>query len=266
MAGEELRLSEYFHSMIENAVMSLGSPSKCELNKLLVLHAAKRVGLMVPPFQISNSKASLMAAISDKPSITKPITDVLYLFDAEYANTGYYSYTEAIAASALCQLPDHISPSFVQEQVLKRFDVRVFFMEGRCHAMAIFSQSDEQTRVDFRRYNYATPNRSVPLNLPSELEAKIVLLFESLQLNTGSADFVVNEQGLYFFLEINPVGQFSMVSTPCNYFLEQEVAITLREYAREHRQNQTARECDQANKNDPGEGRSAIDRDHAAAD
>src|SRR5215467_961717 len=41
IAGEELRLSEYLHFMIENAVPTLGSPSRCEINKLLVLRAAR---------------------------------------------------------------------------------------------------------------------------------------------------------------------------------------------------------------------------------
>lgn len=244
IAGEELRLSEYLHFMIENAVPALGSPSRCELNKLLVLHAAREAGLLIPAFHISNCRASLKAAIADKPAITKPITDGLYLFDNEQANTGYFSYTEALAVSELDQLPDRLSPSLVQEQILKRMDVRVFFLEGRCYAMAIFSQRDEQTRVDFRRYNYIKPNRTVPLRLRPDLEAKIARLFASLKLNTGSVDFIVDGQGRFFFLEINSVGQFSMVSVPCNYFLEKQVAITLRDYARRQKDNTATRECD----------------------
>ena len=232
MAGEELRLSEYLHFMIEDAVPALGSPSRCELNKLLVLHAAREAGLLIPSFHISNVKTSLKAAIADKPSITKPITDGLYLFDNEQANTGYFSYTEALDASELDQLPDRLSPSFVQEQILKRMELRVFFLEGRCYPMAIFSQRDEQTRVDFRKYNYIKPNRTVPFRLPADLEAKIVRLFAIVKLNTGSADFIVDQQGRFVFLEINPVGQFSMVSVPCNYFLEKQVAITLMNHAR----------------------------------
>ncbi len=243
IAGEELRLSEYLHFMIENAVPALGSPSRCEINKLLVLHAAREAGLLIPAFHISNSRASLKAAIADKPAITKPITDGLYLFDNEQSNTGYFSYTEAIAASELDPLPDRLSPSFVQEQILKRMDVRVFFLEGRCYAMAIFSQRDEQTRVDFRRYNYIKPNRTVPLRLRPDLEAKITRLFASLKLNTGSVDFIVDQQGRFFFLEINPVGQFSMVSVPCNYFLERQAALTLRNYARRQK-DAAAREGD----------------------
>lgn len=230
IAGEELTLSEYVHSLIESSAPTLGSPSRSTLNKLLVLRAASEVGLLVPPFHISNSKASLEAAIADKPCITKAITDGLRLFDAVLDNTGYFSYTEALPASALDQLPSRLSPSFVQEQVIKRFDARVFFLEGRSYAMAIFSQRDEKTRVDFRQYNYETPNRCVPLKLNQDIEEKIAALFARLGLNTGSVDFVVDQQGQFFFLEINPVGQFAMTSGPCNYFLERQVALTLKNY------------------------------------
>jgi len=247
ITGEELRLSEYLHFMIENTVPALGSPARCEVNKLLVLHAAREVGLLTPAFHISNSKDSLKAAIADKPSITKPITDGLYLFDNKESNTGYFSYTEELAASDLDHLSDPIAPSLVQEQILKRIEVRAFFLEGRCYAMAIFSQRDEQTRVDFRRYNYLKPNRTVPFKLPPDIEAKVARLFALVKLNTGSVDFIVDQQGRFIFLEINPVGQFSMVSVPCNYFLEKMVATTLMNYARRQKDNSATGGFEQAN-------------------
>lgn len=250
IASEELRLSEYLHFMIENAVPTLGSPSRCELNKLLVLHAAREVGLLTPAFHISNCRDSIKAAITDKPSITKPISDGVYLFDNEQSNTGYFSYTEELAASDLDQLSDPIAPSLVQEQILKRLELRVFFLEGRCYAMAIFSQRDEQTRVDFRKYNYIKPNRTVPFRLPPDIEEKVARLFALVKLNTGSVDFLVDQQGRFFFLEINPVGEFSMVSVPCNYFLEKKVATTLINYARRQKDNAATCECEQANRYD----------------
>jgi glutathione synthase/RimK-type ligase-like ATP-grasp enzyme len=101
--------------------------------------------------------------------------------------------------------------------------------------MAILSQADEQTKIDFRRYNEKKPNRFVPFKLPAEIDQKIRLLFKKIGLNTGSVDMIVDQQDNYYFLEINPVGQFGMVSQPCNYFLEKQVALHLIQYARQHR-------------------------------
>jgi glutathione synthase/RimK-type ligase-like ATP-grasp enzyme len=46
-----------------------------------------------------------------------------------------------------------------------------------------------------------------------------------LKLNTGSVDLIFSEEdNKYYFLEVNPMGQFGMVSKPCNYYLEKEMA------------------------------------------
>jgi glutathione synthase/RimK-type ligase-like ATP-grasp enzyme len=93
--------------------------------------------------------------------------------------------------------------------------------------MAIFSSADAQTKADFRNYNWKKPNRTVPYELPEVITNKIVELMDSFQMNTGSLDFIVNENNEYIFLEVNPTGQFGMVSFPCNYHLEKIVAQTL---------------------------------------
>ena len=43
-------------------------------------------------------------------------------------------------------------------------------------------------------------------------------------MKTGSLDLVRTPDGRHVFLEVNPGGQFGMMSEPCNYHLEREVA------------------------------------------
>ena len=52
---------------------------------------------------------------------------------------------------------------------------------------------------------------------------------DNLKLNSGSIDLVYTKDEDYYFLEVNPVGQFAMVSEPCNYYLEKIVAQKLSE-------------------------------------
>ena len=236
--SEESTLSTYVHHIIENSISSVGSASKNNLNKLLVLCAAKEIGLLTPHFYITNNKR-VINQIFDKSKnlITKPISDGLYLFENIKNNTGYFSYTEKLNKDMLENLPNQIFPSFFQHNIDKKFEIRVFFLEDKCYSMAIFSQSDEQTKVDFRKYNEEKPNRYVPFTLPEEIDQKLIRLFKKLDLNTGSVDLLVDQQENFYFLEINPVGQFGMVSSPCNYFLEKKVALKLIEYALQNRTN-----------------------------
>jgi hypothetical protein len=106
-------------------------------------------------------------------------------------------------------------------------ELRIFLLNNTFYTMAIFSQNNPKTKVDFRNYDFKHPNRSVPFILPKKIEKKLLALFEKLNLNSGSADIIIDQAGRYIFLEINPIGQFGMVSSPCNYYLEKEIAAFL---------------------------------------
>jgi len=118
-------------------------------------------------------------------------------------------------------------PSLVQEKIEKRYEVRIFFLFGQCYPMAIFSQRDPQTSLDFRRYNEIIANRMMRCEIPPELEEKITRLMKLADQNCGSLDFIKSHDGEYIFLELNPVGQFGFVSTNCNYELEKLIAEKL---------------------------------------
>ena len=93
--------------------------------------------------------------------------------------------------------------------------------------MAIFSQNDMQTAIDFRQYNSNNPNRNVPFKLPDNLKKSLTKLMCDIGLNTGSIDMIYTKDKEYVFLEVNPVGQFKMTSMPCNYYIERDVARIL---------------------------------------
>ena len=119
---------------------------------------------------------------------------------------------------------DTFLPSLFQHKIKKSYELRVFYLDKQCYSMAIFSQSNSKTEVDFRNYDLEKPNRTIKYRLPQNLEYKIINLMKDLKLETGSLDFIKGEDGIYYFLEVNPLGQFKMVSAPCNYNLEYLVA------------------------------------------
>jgi len=124
-------------------------------------------------------------------------------------------------------LPDEFFPSLFQKNISKKYELRVFYLNKKFYSMAIFSQNDSQTKTDFRNYNFEKPNRNVPYSLPRVVKVKINKLMKVLELETGSLDLLVDENDDYYFLEINPVGQYGMVSYPCNYYLDKIIAEEL---------------------------------------
>lgn len=204
----------------------LANPKAVMVNKIDVLIKALKVGLKIPSSIISNNKEAINEFIHDNSRvITKPLSNAT-IFESD--QNGYYStMTNRLDNADLENIEPSFFPSFVQQEIEKEYEIRTFFLLDKCYSMAIFSQNNDKTTVDFRNYDGEKPNRFVIYNLPDEIETKLKNLMQLLNLNTGSIDMIKSTNGEYIFLEINPAGQFGMVGEPCNYDLHKAVAENL---------------------------------------
>lgn len=207
-------------------------PIEVGLRKLEVLDKAQQLGLKVPPTLVTAHKSALLTFRSKHPRIiTKTIGDIPH-FRSE--GRGYSMRTTEVDESFVETLNEEFFPSLFQALIEKDFELRIFFLLDKFYAMAIFSQRDKQTELDFRNYNTSKPNRTVPFIMPGWLEMKLRQLTNELKLTTGSIDIIRQKNtGEYFLLEINPVGQLGMTSYPCNYYLERAIAKQLMTYDRQ---------------------------------
>ena len=192
------------------------------VDKQEMLYHAIQAGLDAPQTIIASSKTELVNFYNKYPGCIIKSIENSEVF--EIANKPYFPYTEVVNPEFINELPEHFFPVLLQEHLIKECEIRTFYLDGKCYSMAIFSQKDTQTQVDFRRYNKVKPNRNVPYKLPDDTENKIKIFMESVNLNTGSLDIIKTTDGRHVFLEVNPVGQFGMTSYPCNYQLEKKVA------------------------------------------
>lgn len=201
----------------------LSDPKNAAPNKLVVLKMASEVGLDVPDTLITADVDELRQFIEKHGAvITKPIGDMLLV---SFDDRQFGTYTAVIDDEFATEHSRYAAfPSLYQEKLEKRYEIRTFYLDGECYSMAMFTQQKVATQSDFRKYCYEDPNREVPYQLPASIEAAIRKLMNDLGLDTGSIDIVRTTDGRYVFLEVNPVGQFGMVSVPCNYHLERKVA------------------------------------------
>ncbi|HET6227749.1 MAG TPA: grasp-with-spasm system ATP-grasp peptide maturase [Bacteroidia bacterium] len=219
------RLGDLFQSVLETK-NKIGSFYTADNNKITHLSIAKSVDLDVPKSIICTSMYSLKQFYSEHPKgvITKPISDTLSLTDNSKC---YNLYTNVINMDDLKTFPNSFHPTLVQEKIEKKFEIRVFFLKNKFYSMAIFSQKDDKTKIDFRRYNRQSQNYRIPFNLPIKIRNRLKKLMRLINLDCGSIDILYSLSGKYYFLEVNPVGQFGMVSYPCNYQLDKKIAYEL---------------------------------------
>jgi ATP-GRASP peptide maturase of grasp-with-spasm system len=225
---EDRSLRDHFHYLLQKHCAVLGNANRSSPNKLVVLEHARELGLRTPSFSISTSRQHAQGLLeSDCTYISKAMSDGLFLFDTSDSKAGYFTYTEALEPRSLEGVGERIAPSFFQRYVEKRFELRIFFLDRTFLTVAIFSQADDQTRVDYRKYNQEKPNRVIPFRIPEEIEHKLSLLNAKLGLNTGSIDMIVDNEGQFYFLEVNPCGQFGGHSESCNLSIERRIAERL---------------------------------------
>lgn len=194
-------------------------------SKLEVLGIARESGLKIPETIITTERQTLNHFLKNNNYciITKPIAEAMVV---NLTNTSVQLSTTKI--STVKGLNRNFSPSLFQEYIDKEIELRIFYIMGRCYTMAIFSQSNPKTVLDFRAYDQERPNRFIPYKIPKTLEDTIDIFMKKLELNTGSIDMIKSSKnGNYYFLEVNPSGQFGMTAFPCNYPLHKIVAKNL---------------------------------------
>lgn len=202
------------------------------INKLYALRCASLAGLKVP-------RTKVLTCFEEgvpKKAINKAIRQGFGYVENDFEMLGF---TEKANKSVLTKHnEDNFFPSLFQEEIEKQFEIRTFFLHDKMYSMAIFSQNNEKTKVDFRRYDTSHPNRTVPFLLPNEIKEKLIELMQALDINSGSIDLLVDINDDFYFLEVNPVGQFKQVSIPCNYNIEKHIAKHLSNDKGNKRDNQ----------------------------
>lgn len=201
----------------------LTSPENININKVKVLKIAQECGLLIPRTYITNNTQFLEDI--DMELISKSIYDPTIASWGD--NNRCMMYTTKITQRDKLNLPPIFLPSMIQNLVDKKFEIRTFYLCGECFSMAIFSQNDYTTKLDFRCYNWEKPNRYIPYDLEEGTKCKVHNLMKKIGLNCGSLDFIMDKNGQLYFLEVNPTGQFGMVDFPCNYNLHKKVAEKL---------------------------------------
>ena len=194
--------------------------------KITHLLNAKKIGLKITKTLVTNSKIELTEFYQKyNPIISK---DLRYSVNVSDENTQYGSIgTFEVTQEMIDNLSDDFAPCFVQERINKKVEIRVFVFKDKLFSMAIFSQNNAKTSVDYRNYDTQKPNRVSPFTLPKKVEKQVFEFMRISNLDTGSMDLILNQDNEFVFLEVNPQGQIDWLSKHCNYYVEKHIAEEL---------------------------------------
>ncbi|MBV8142113.1 MAG: hypothetical protein JOZ60_08725 [Verrucomicrobia bacterium] len=170
------------------------------------LKVATEIGFDIPRTLISNDHKKLREFYRGAPFIVKKLR-----------SHGIVSENKvALFVSKLFESPDEIQefelslcPMIFQDFIDKSFDLRVIVVRDQAFAVRIDSQQQENTRVDYRVVQaklLQIPHQIY--ELPGVLAQMCLKMIKVLGLRFGAFDFAVDHCGKYWFLELNPNGQW----------------------------------------------------------
>jgi ATP-GRASP peptide maturase of grasp-with-spasm system len=226
LKAETKRAYDLLHLSLKDLVW-INKPNEI-INKLAIIEEASKSGLNIPESFVSNNLEYVGFMNKKFSLITKPISEGISFIENGKITTTFTNIVDYEKLSiGEAGSNDFIFPSLFQSMIEKEYEVRTFYFFGVCYSIAIFSQYDDKTKIDFRNYNTLKPNRMSKYTLPSEIEAKIERLMRKLNMNSGSIDFIRSKTGEYFFLEINPIGQFDFLEILGNYNISETISNKL---------------------------------------
>lgn len=165
------------------------------------LRRADACGLRVPDWCVTNEPDRARAFMRSVDAVVaKPV-------ESAWVSEGASFWTRQVDDATWL---DRIGPEpyMLQQFIDKSEDVRVIVIGDEVFAVAIESQITPATSVDFRagRVN-DLPHRIT--TLPAAISDAVRDLTRSLSLRFAAIDLVADAEGQYWFLELNPNGQWA---------------------------------------------------------
>lgn len=186
--------------------------------KPLQLSVAKEIGFSVPQTLITND-ATRAEFFSSERLAVKGVDTVL----AHESGEEIFAFTDILARSHLSAESLRAFPATVQEAILPKVDIRVTVIGDSIFAASI-TRDDWGIAGDWRADK--TDLRYARHSLPSSIEELCLRLMQRLGLRFGAIDLVRRSDD-YFFLEINPTGEWAWLVDTTGMKIDEAIAHEL---------------------------------------
>lgn len=188
-------------------------------NKMYQLSIAESCGFQIPKTYVSNGNNDIFE--NDKQYIVKSLDTAL--FYNTQTNKEMFTYTNVISGKELQEYELTSAPIIIQEFLNPKIDCRVTFVQEKLFPIKI-KQNGGGVYGDWRLYKDNL--EYIPFQLPSEIDMSIRNLMQKLELQFGGIDLAIVD-GKYFFIEVNPTGEWGWLELKTGMKISQAIKKTL---------------------------------------
>lgn len=195
-------------------------------NKMYQIVLARELGFLVPDLNVSSTPEKSLEFINkNEKTIFKPLKTG---FIDEANGKGKIIYTSRVDDSFVDGIERNRGfPVYVQKEIEKECDVRLTIVGRNVYAAKIMSQISKNSQVDWRRSEHMLKHEKI--RIPSFIERKCLDLCERYSLDFAAIDFVLDKDGGFWFLEINPNGQWAWIEEMLQYPISEKIVTSLLE-------------------------------------
>lgn len=194
----------------------------CARNKPTQLLVAKELGFHIPTTLISNDPSNIRDFLSyDKKNAVYKVLTWYFEYPDKIIFTSKVTLDQVLKSTASIR----VSPGIFQEQIEKSYEIRVTTVGEKIFSARLDSQIYEDTRLDWRRNQLKIPYSKY--KLPKEIAKQIRKMNNQLGLIYAAYDFIVTPKEEYYFLEVNPLGQWLWIENKLGLPISKALAEAL---------------------------------------
>ena len=180
-------------------------------NKPEQLRIAQEMGFLIPNTCITADKDLIHRFFEEnqKDVIVKAVKHG-FIYDGCNAKVAATQLLDNDSVYSLDQYA-HL-PMIFQKRIHKLCDIRVTIVGEKVFATAIHSQNHKETEVDWRladHYKITLQHESI--TLPEAISKLCKMIVSHFNLKYAAIDLVLSKEEKYYFLELNPNGQWAWI-------------------------------------------------------
>ena len=193
---------------------------KIDGNKMLQLKVAQRNNLTIPKTIFSNDEENI-TAFFHKYCKGKAIAK-LHGVTAKTMSGENMMSTTVIEEETLEHLSDiAYCPMIFQPYIDKEYELRIVYIDGEFFTGMINNSENADWRIAREGYFWSA------YELPDPVKENLTSMMKEMGLYIGAIDMIKGKDGQYYFLEVNPQGEWGMLQKELGFPIAERIADNL---------------------------------------
>lgn len=193
---------------------------KIDGNKMLQLKIAQQNHLVIPPTVFTNDEEKVKEFFEEHCS-GKAIAKLHGVTRKTMSGENLIS-TMVIEQETLENLSDIIyCPMIFQPYIDKEYELRIMYVDGEFFTGKINNSDHADWRVSHEDYFWTA------YQLPDDIKINLSAMMKKMGLYMGAIDMIRGKDGKYYFLEVNPQGEWGMLQKELEFPIAERIADNL---------------------------------------